>query len=134
MRYTYRCREGHLREVEHPMGANVRVVCEGDHHGFTCLHTMHIVVKSPQIRIRHAMRGDMRDYREDLARFPNDPEALVDGPTALRKLKDRRKRQGWDLQPLRSAPGEAVLPVEEPSSAQIVRESYDEARREVGGR
>ena len=46
-------------------------------------------------QFRHGMKGDMRDYREDLARFPNDPEAFVDGPTAVRKLLDKRKREGW---------------------------------------
>ena len=47
--------------------------------------------------IRYTMRGDMRDYRVDLARFPGDRTAFVDGPRALSRLKDARKRAGWQL-------------------------------------
>lgn len=47
------------------------------------------------INIRHGMKGDMHDYRDDLARFPGDPQAHIDGPRALQKLKDQRQREGW---------------------------------------
>lgn len=128
MRYTYRCAEGHVEQVEHPMGASgFELVCRN------CGAPMQIVVGVPQIRVRHGMRGDMRDYREDLARFPNDPEALVDGPRALQRLMDKRKRQGWEIMPLSAAgTGEASVSGAEPSSEQILRKAYQEAVREVG--
>ena len=56
-----------------------------------------VIDKIPSVRVRYALRGTGHDYREDLARFPNDPEAYVDGPTAVRKLLDKRKRQGWEV-------------------------------------
>lgn len=66
----------------------------------------------PGIRIRHGLKGDCADYREDLARPRSefmadpetpagwdprrgDPEAYVDGPRAVQRLIDKRKRQGW---------------------------------------
>jgi len=45
-------------------------------------------------------RGTGHDYRDDLARFPGDPDAFVDGPRALSLLKDKRKRDGWELKPI----------------------------------
>ena len=30
-----------------------------------------------------------------MARFPGDPEAMVSGPASVKKLIDKRKRQGW---------------------------------------
>lgn len=76
------------------------------------------------------MRGDMRDYREDLARFPNDPEAYVDGPTALAKLKDKRLREGWTFSPISQAKGNVVR--DDPDDHKdLMRESFEEAQREV---
>ncbi len=63
------------------------------------------------IKIAHALKVE-HDYREDLARSQveiaqdperprwwrpgmKDPEAYVDGPVAVKKLLDKRKRQGW---------------------------------------
>ncbi len=82
-----------------------------------------IVIQKVPTRIRHAMKGDMRDYREDLARFAGDPEALVDGPKSLQKLIDKRKRQGWQMGPIQDM--KRPKPV---SSEQIVRESYEAAK------
>lgn len=78
----------------------------------------------PGVIVKRNSRGDMRDYREDLARFPNDPEALVDGPTALRKLKDKRKREGWELKKI----DKGSRPKPKPAG-QLLREAYQEARR-----
>lgn len=80
--------------------------------------------KVQSFTMRHSMKGDMRDYREDLARFPNDPEAYVDGPTSLSKLKDKRKREGWDLD------GEFTLDsnFKRKSSGEIAAEAYRRAR------
>ncbi len=36
-------------------------------------------------------------YFRSLAAFPGDPEAHVSGPSSLRRLKDKRKRQGWTI-------------------------------------
>lgn len=38
-----------------------------------------------------------RGYFKTLARFPGDPEAHVGGPDSLRRLVDRRKRDGWTV-------------------------------------
>ena len=46
------------------------------------------------IKIPHHLKGDCRDYRDDLARYPGDPRAWVDGPRALRRLVDQTKREG----------------------------------------
>lgn len=74
--------------------------------------------------LRHGMRGDMRDYREDLARFPCDPEALVDGPRALSKLKDKRKREGWEFQKER----QTEPSIKKRTSDEIVREAVQRAK------
>lgn len=34
-------------------------------------------------------------YEPQLARFPGDPEANVNGRASLQKLADQRKREGW---------------------------------------
>jgi hypothetical protein len=52
----------------------------------------------PLFRISRALQGSDghgHDYRDDLAAYPGDPAACIDGPRALRRLIDRRKREGW---------------------------------------
>ena len=77
--------------------------------------------RTPRFKIRHGMKGDMRDYREDLARFPNDPEAYVDGPRAVQKLWDKRQRQGWTRREITSNP-------KPKSPEQVAREAYERAK------
>ena len=83
-----------------------------------------ITLASTNFKFRQGMKGDMRDYRDDLARFAGDPEAYVDGPKSVEKLKDKRKRQGWQL-------GKHFEPLSQPktkTSDQIARESYERAQ------
>jgi len=51
--------------------------------------------KCRKAKIRLTQRHDYRDYREDLARFPNDPQAYVNSDGQVKKLIDQRKREGW---------------------------------------
>lgn len=77
-----------------------------------------------RFRFSHSLKNDGFDYREDLAAKPNDPEAYVDGPRALRKLIDKRKRQGWQIGKLEdAAPSEPKFR----SSEDVVREAYERA-------
>jgi hypothetical protein len=81
----------------------------------------------PAIKFRHGMKGDCRDYRDDLARFAGDPEAYVDGPAALQKLIDKRKRQGWQMsRDFSSALGEGPNP--DQTTEEMAREAYERAR------
>jgi len=57
------------------------------------------IIQSCGIKIPHSMKVRV-DYRDDLARYPGDPTAWVDGPRALSKLMDDRKRMGWEMKPL----------------------------------
>lgn len=82
-----------------------------------------ITLNSAGFKLRHGMKGDMRDYRDDLARFVGDPEAHVDGPRALKKLIDKRKRQGWQMGQLQSP-----TQPKQRSSMEIVTESYLRAK------
>lgn len=88
-----------------------------------------VVTLRSSVRIRHGMRGDMQDYREDLARFPNDPEAFVDGPRALEKLKDKRKRAGWQLRPLDNAAPSDNGGVNLDPNRSLAAEAYEEAAK-----
>jgi predicted nucleic acid-binding Zn ribbon protein len=80
-------------------------------------------IQMSQFRLRHGMKGDMRDYREDLSRFSNDPEAYVDGPRALKNLIEKRKREGWQMSTARVTP---TIPTHRPSE-EVVREAYRRA-------
>jgi hypothetical protein len=51
----------------------------------------------PKISTRHGVRRHEVDYREDLSRFPGDPEAYVSGERDVAKLIDKRKREGWRI-------------------------------------
>lgn len=78
------------------------------------------------MKIGQSLKNDGYDYREDLARFPNDPEACVDGPAALRKLKDKRQRQGWQFQSVDQA-ASAGPPKTDPNRS-LAREAFEAAR------
>jgi predicted nucleic acid-binding Zn ribbon protein len=95
--YTYRCPEGHEQIQVHGMGEDPEILCE------TCSGLCKRVIRPASMKVRHVLKGDCRDYREDLARFPNDPEAFVDGPRALKKLLDKRKREGAFVRDLSDA-------------------------------
>lgn len=91
------------------------------------------VIKPRMFTMRHGMRGDMRDYREDLARFRGDPRAFVEGPRSLQKLIDQTKREGADVRPLSEAAGGAPPSVEdeEEGSDNLLAEAEAEARQEI---
>ncbi len=81
----------------------------------------------PGVKIPHHLKGDCSDYRSDLARFPNDPEAFVDGPRAVKKLWDKRQRQGWRRK--EGGWDEALNKVPKlKDPEQQVREAYERAR------
>lgn len=76
---------------------------------------------------RHGMKGTMHDYRDDLARFPGDPQAYVDGPRAVQKLIDQRKREGWQFhKDYSQALGDG--PKSPKTGEQIAREAFERAR------
>jgi hypothetical protein len=84
--------------------------------------------KAPAIKIPFGLRGDCQDYRDDLARFPGDPEARVDGPAAVQRLIDKRKREGWQFHESWAAAADAKPTVERKTSEEIAREAYERAR------
>lgn len=86
--------------------------------------------KCRKAKIRFTQRHDYKDYREDLARFPGDPEAYVDSPTAVNKLIDKRKRDGWVMGRLDEAtvPGDKN---EDPIDGLDAREQVEQAFHEV---
>lgn len=98
-------------------------------------------------RIAYALRGKDgcgSDYREDLARTKpeymrdprwkpgmGDPEAYVDGPRAVKKLLDKRKREGWTVDPdlySRAMAGPTEPTTED--SERIIRQAYEAAAAE----
>ena len=66
------------------------------------------------------------EYREDLARFPNDPQAFVSGPRAKQKLIDLRKREGWVEGPSFSEMAKEHKP-KEVNSQEFVKEAFERA-------
>lgn len=125
--YTYRadapgsaceagCRDGF--EVRQNLSAKALEACP------SCGARVRRVIRPSHTIIRHSMRGTMHDYRDDLARFVGDPEAYVDGPRALQRLIDKRKRQGWEIKKGFDAP---TSPTER-SSESIVREAFERAK------
>tara|TARA_E500000331_G_scaffold192847_1_gene185314 strand:- start:3537 stop:3902 length:366 start_codon:yes stop_codon:yes gene_type:complete len=84
------------------------------------------------IKLRHGMTDEgWSEYRSDLARFPGDPQAYVDGPAAKQKLIDQRKREGWVEGPSFSDVAANFAKQPEVNSEAMVREAY--ARAEATG-
>lgn len=97
---------------------------KGDGHEMSQLDTLFGCDRSRAptiVRNGRGMRRDKHDYREDLARFPNDPEAYTDGPTAVKKLWDRRQRQGWRRRELKEKP-------KPKTSLEMATEAYERAK------
>lgn len=82
--------------------------------------------KAPPMKIGGSLKNDGFDYREDLSRFPNDPEALVDGPTSLNKLKEKRLRQGWTFKRMDEA--RSASPPQTDPNRSLGREAYEAAK------
>lgn len=153
--YSYRCDNGHVVQVEHGVKDPGLTKCPStdlpddfqhccgqwccgpgpcDCEGYVCEAPTRIVITQPvQFSFRHGMRGDMRDYREDLARFKGDPRAFVDGPRSLQKLIDQTKREGADVRPLDEAGVGAPPSVEDEDeeSDDLLREAQAEAIQEL---
>lgn len=90
--YLYRCDScGNERRVHHSMDTTPKVTCE--RCSTVPPPSMRIVVGADGIPAARA--PDRTGYQPCLARYPNDPTAYVDGPRALSKLIDDRKRRGW---------------------------------------
>ena len=81
------------------------------------------------IKLRHGMKDEnWSEYRSDLARFPNDPQAYVSGPSAKKKLIDQRRREGWVEGPSFSEVGSKINSTEKKvDSEAMVREAYRRA-------
>lgn len=123
MIYLHRCDECGLEdEVNQAMSETPVDYCPH------CKHNTFLrrITKAPKVKMGQSVRNDGADYREDLARFPNDPQARVDGPRALRKLKDQRQREGWTFHNLDQA-ASAAPPKTDPNRS-LVREAYEAAR------
>lgn len=78
--------------------------------------------KFPKAKFGQTLKNDGLDYREDLSRFPGDPEALVDGPRALKKLKDKRQREGWQFRSISEA--RSASPPQTDPNRDLVLEAY----------
>ena len=84
----------------------------------------------PAIRIAQSLKEGV-DYREDLARYPGDPQAYVSGPVTLRRLVDQRKREGWvEGPPLDEIDRGGDAPDSGVDSMAIVKQAYQEAKAE----
>ncbi len=99
-----------------------------------CRSPVYRVVERGRMRFqfRHGMKGDMRDYREDLARFKGDPEAYVDGPRSVQKLIDKRKREGWQMgcgwDALYDTNAGSAVGDDDVDAMQLAREAVEEAK------
>lgn len=130
--YDYKCPVCEkIRTATHGMQEDPEFYCDSCDTSQDIL--MYRVIKPSMFTIRHGMRGDMRDYREDLARFAGDPRAFVDGPRSLQKLIDQTKREGADVRPLSEAAAGAPPSVEDEDeeSENLLAEAEAEARQEI---
>ncbi|MFQ5351447.1 MAG: hypothetical protein ACE5D3_00040 [Candidatus Binatia bacterium] len=102
-----------------------------------CGGAVYRAIQRPKLNLRKLKRDvhGSHDYREDLARFRGDPEAYVDGERALRRLKDKRKREGWELSrdfaPLYDGTaGSATGDLDDEEGEKIKHQAYEAARAE----
>lgn len=122
--YTYKC-DGcdHVEEnVVHGMFDKTPQPCPT-----CCAQDMRIVIQPVKTRIRYSMRDDCRQYRADLARYPGDPRAYVDGPRSLQKLLDLTQREGGTIRPLSEAAGAQPSLDDDEDDGNILREAQEEA-------
>lgn len=88
-----------------------------------CGEEVYRAITSRRVGIK-VKRSWNHDYREDLARFPRDPEAFVDGPKSLQKLIDKRKADGWTI----SKQLEEHKPPKPRDTQEVMREAYQRAK------
>lgn len=117
-------------DVEQPWAADALLGCPD------CGLRVYRTIGRVNFQFRHGMKGDCHDYREDMARFPRDPQAYVDGPAAVRKLRDRRLREGWVEGPrladmATGDNGNAVRPAEElgQTGRPLIEACYEAAKK-----
>ncbi len=84
--------------------------------------------ESPRFTLRSVNRRFETDYREDLSRFPGDPQAYVSGPRELQRLIDQRKREGWSVGERTFDDLANAKPPEMKPGEQMVREAYEAAK------
>lgn len=125
--YSYKCDacENVERNVVHGMFESVVVPCTKCAGG----QAMRILIQPVKTQIRYSMRDDCRQYRSDLARFPNDPRAYVDGPRAIQKLIDQTRREGGHIAPLSDL--SATDPIEDDQDDDLLRGAQEEAIQEL---
>ncbi len=82
------------------------------------------VTKTPAIHVGQRLKNDGYEYREDLARFPGDRRAYVDGPRAVQNLIDQTKREGATVRPVSDARSDP--PTTDPNR-NLAREAYEAA-------
>jgi hypothetical protein len=94
----------------------------------------------PLLKVAQSLKDGI-DYREDLARSPKDrpidpatgkpmlkdPEAFVSGPHSLRRLIDKRKRQGWRQRKESWDDIERTIPDEKVNDRKLLMDAYGEA-------
>lgn len=99
-----------------------------------------IKARNLQIMVKEKHRPGYADYREDLARFPGDPQAFVTTPQAVERLKSQRQREGWllrdedwgdmyDTMPKGSLDEGPDLGVD---GRELIQEAYEEALEDLG--
>jgi len=120
--YTYRSKDPECKGFDTYQGINDPPLTECPACGARVYRA--ITMASAGFRFRHGMKGDMRDYRDDLARFAGDPEAYTDGPKSVQRLIDKRRRQGWTLGEHFSGPTE---PKSTTTSEERIRIAYKRA-------
>ena len=94
-----------------------------------------------QVLIKEKHRANYSDYREDLARFPGDPEAFVTTPQQVDRLTEKRQRQGWILRDedwgdmFNTMPSGSLEdgPEIEGDGRALVQEAYEEALEDLDG-
>lgn len=65
-----------------------------------CGHPVRIAIQAVPHKVSRKLKGadgTGSDYRSDLARYPGDPRARVDGPAAVEKLIEQTKREGAEV-------------------------------------
>lgn len=84
--YTYVCADYHEQEIRHGMTESPVIRCP------TCGGQCRILVGVAGIPAAKIPNRD--GYHPGLALYPGDRSAYVDGPRAMRRLLDDRKRRG----------------------------------------
>jgi predicted nucleic acid-binding Zn ribbon protein len=107
----------------------------------SCGSRVRKVIGRTQVMIKEQHRAGFEDYREDMARFPGDPQARVSSPEAIKRLSEQRQREGWILRDEDWGDMYNTIPkgsLEDGpdlgrDGRELVQESYEEALEELNG-